>query len=312
MLNATAQAEQLWHTLVLDDKEEQANARAYLRSHSVPLTNIDRLVIDAAASTVAAAGCNRSSSDNSPRRKHAVAKPSSVGDANSERHRAYSFPLLGGGSRGRVDVHGFLQLADLLHEKVTEMEEEGVNCDGCGGTEGCVLAGCEGACFTPRKTASTEFGRRVSCVWERADKKEGIESGEEDSDCSVSDTDLPYTPENGGGERAAWSVCINTVGMGDTRPRLRRLASRVLEEARGAARKAVGRAWFTAVSQVISVLLTVVALTWTPASQNHYDRCLGGGEGKLRRAVCHREYWLRQAEGLVLLAFLAEMATKVT
>lgn len=283
-----------------------------MRSHSVPLTNIDRLVMDAAASTMAAAGCNRSSSDSSPRRKHALAKTSSVGNANTARHSAHSFPLSDGGSRGRVDVHGFLQLADLLHEKVAEMEEEGVNSDGCGGTEGCVLAGWERAWFTPRDMVSTEFGRKVSCVWERADQKGEIESGEEDSDCSVSETDVPYTPENGGGERAAWSVCMNAAGMGDTRPRLRRLASHVLEEAKRVARKAVGRAWFAAMAQVISVLLTVAALTWTPASQDHYDRCLQGGEGKLVRAVCHREYWLRRAEGLVLLAFLAEMATKVT
>lgn len=283
----------------------------------MPLTNIDRLVIDAAVSTMAAAGCNQSDSDSPPRRKPALAKkPSSVGDPNTERHRARSLPLSGGLSRGRVDVHGFLQLADLLHEKVAETEEEGVNSDGCGGTGGCVLAGCEGACFTPRPGASTEARRKVSCVWERADEKGGVESGGEDSDSSVRETDAPVAPENGGGERATGSVYMGAAGTSntasDTGHRLRRFASYVLKEAKRTARKVVGRAWFTAVSQVISVLLTVAALTWTPTSQDHYDRCLGGGVGKSGRTVCHREFSMRRAEGLVLLAFLAEMATKVT
>lgn len=263
---------------------------------------------------MATAGCNQSGSDSSPRRKRALGKNnSSVGDANTERHRAHSLPFSGGGSRGRVDVHGFLQLADLLHEKVAETEEEGVNSDGCGGTGGCVLAGCEGACFTPRRPgASAEVRRKVSCVWERADEKGGIESGGEDSDSSVRETDVPVAPENGGGERATGSVCLGAAGTSDAGHRLRRFASYVLKEAKRTARKVVGRAWFTAVSQVISVLLTVAALTWTPSSQDHYDKCLGGGVGESGRTVCRREFSMRRAEGLVLLAFLAEMATKVT
>ena len=277
----------------------------------MPVTNIDRLVIDAAASTMAAAGYNQSGSDSSPRHNHDLKTPSSVGDARAERHRARSLPLSGGGGRGRVDVHGFLQLADLLHEKVAETEEEGINTDGCGGAERCVLAGCEGACFTPRYGVSTEVEHKVDCVWERADENGGVASGGEDSD-SVSETDAPTPPENDGGERAAGSACVNAAGTSDTRQRLRRFASCFLEEAKRGAKKVVGRAWFTVVSQVTSVLLTVVALQWTPTSQEQYDRCLGGGGGQPGRPVCRGEFALRRMEGVLLLAFLVEMTMKVT
>lgn len=215
-----------------------------------------------------------------------------------------------------MDVHGFLQLADLLHEKVAETEEEdGVNSDGCGGSEGqCVLAGCEGACFTPRHGVRAKIGREVDCVWERADENGRIESGGEDSESSVSETDaIPDAPENCAGNRApGGSVHVNAAGTSDARQRLRTFASWCLGEARRVARNVVGCAWFTAVSQAISVLLTVAALTWTPTSQAQYDRCLEGGGRELGRAACRGEFALRRVEGVVLLAFLAEMTTKVT
>lgn len=279
----------------------------------MPLTNIDRLVIDAASSAAAAAGVNRSSSDNSPGRQQLLATPSSVGDTRADRFRPNTLSLSAGIDRGRVDVHGFLQLADLLHQKVEESEEAGVKAGGCGGTEGCALAGCEGACFTLKIGVSAEVGRQVDCVWESADENGGLESGGEDSD-SASDSNVSGSPENGGGdgERAAGSVCVGVAGTGGAEQRLRKYASCFLEVARRAARKVVGRTWFTAMSQVIAVLLTVAALTWTPKSQQRYDLCLKGGEGEPNIATCRGQFALRRVEGVVLLAFLAEMTTKVT
>ncbi|CBN80110.1 K+ transporter, Kef-type [Ectocarpus siliculosus] len=99
--------------------------------------------------------------------------------------------------------------------------------------------------------------------------------------------------------------------------RLKRLAHRMEEQARAAARDMVGREWFSLMSKGIGVLLAMLAVTWTPRSQLRYDKCpLGEGE-----EVCNkphesevaflREDLFRRLEGLVLLAFSFEMAAKV-
>lgn len=96
------------------------------------------------------------------------------------------------------------------------------------------------------------------------------------------------------------------------RQRLRRCARRVLGQARKVARSIVGRVWFGQVSKGIAVLLTLLALAWTPRSQQGYDGCLGRGGCRMPDKVDYgREDLLRRLHGLVLLAFFTEMMAKV-
>ncbi|CAM9781465.1 unnamed protein product [Pylaiella littoralis] len=95
--------------------------------------------------------------------------------------------------------------------------------------------------------------------------------------------------------------------------RMRQCVLRALEKARKAARVIVGQAWFFQISRGIAVLLTMLALAWTPRSQQVYDGCV-----EEEREDCtqdkldfRREDLLRRLNGLVLLAFFAEMMIKV-
>lgn len=62
--------------------------------------------------------------------------------------------------------------------------------------------------------------------------------------------------------------------------------------------------------QAITLLLMAISLAWTPIAEKGYDRCLRGEE-RADSVVCWRHDALKRVEGLLLLAFLAEMAAKV-
>lgn len=62
--------------------------------------------------------------------------------------------------------------------------------------------------------------------------------------------------------------------------------------------------------QVIAVLLTLMALTWTPISQEWYNHCRDRSN-RPHSSVCRGGDALRRIEGLLILAFLAEMTAKV-
>ena len=71
--------------------------------------------------------------------------------------------------------------------------------------------------------------------------------------------------------------------------------------------------------QAITMLLTLLALAWTPMSQEEHDLCLEGRTTSPATTitirpndfVCRREIAFRLMEGLALLAFSTEMTTKV-
>lgn len=268
--------------------------------------------------------------------------PSAANEARAERPRASSLRQAPGGRRGggggsRVDVHGFLRLADLLHEKVVEWEEEeqeeeeeeewntgvGSGGGGGGGTRRCLLAGYEdtqwGAAWWSRERVrqsreQEDLGDDGSPVGSGHAATAGTDrfgSGAGPSDDRES--------RGNGGDGETDSVVLDVAGVstavgddGVGRKWVTRGASRVLERARVAARAVVGRAWFVVVSQAVTVALVATALVWTPLSQDRYDRCLRRREeDALDAAVCRRESIFRQVEGLVLLGFLAEMTAKV-
>ncbi|CAM9168445.1 unnamed protein product [Ectocarpus sp. 12 AP-2014] len=234
-----------------------------------------------------------------------------------------------GGSDRRLDVHAFLRLADLLHVKVVESGEDG---DGVEGGRTCFIAG-----YGDDGFGSAHGGQ----TWERGEGARGAGSlGDGEYSFREDEEEL-----EGGGEQERQKVCLcprdkrgnsdstnnserrsadreGCSGDGDSaafcpQRRLKRLAHRMEERARAAARDMVGREWFSLMSKGIGVLLAMLAVTWTPRSQLRYDKCPLGE----REEVCDkphesqvdflREDLFRRLEGLVLLAFSFEMAAKV-
>lgn len=60
----------------------------------------------------------------------------------------------------------------------------------------------------------------------------------------------------------------------------------------------------------VTVLLAGISLIWTPVTQDRYNWCLRT-QGKVSPVFCMDRTVLQWMEGALLLAFLAEMATKV-
>lgn len=333
------QAEQLWHVLVPEDEDDFV----YSRSYSVPIGN-DRFGEDSTAQAN-----NNSDDDDDVGKKNSRTTSSSTHAAKDgfrmARARARSLPHgpsgggrsngnggrgMRGGSDRRLDVHAFLRLADLLHVKVVESGEDG---DGVEGGRTCFIAG-----YSDEGFGSAHGGQ----TWERVEGARGSRSlGDGKYSFREDEEEL-----EGGGEQERQKVCWcprdkrgnsdstndsegrsahseGCSGDGDSaafcpQRRLKRLAHRMEEQARAAARDMVGREWFSLMSKGMGVLLAMLAVTWTPRSQLRYDKCpLGEGE-----EVCDkphesevdflREDLFRRLEGLVLLAFSFEMAAKVS
>eukprot|EP00752_Nemacystus_decipiens_P018420 g16518.t1 len=288
-----------------------------------------------------------------------------------------------GDGGGRMDVRGFLRLADLLHQRVVDDGEGGGfggggKGSGRGGEWGpCYLAGFDddggdvaaaasaaaadaggaglySACAAlaePGRTAGGErrtsggSGSRIrggtgegGGFREHEDEHEdGSESevgDKENSEHEDEDEDEDEDEEKPccflGGEEGrghgrssrggGGGIVVNGSGVIplSRRRRVDRWARRALVRARAVARVVVGRRWFAVVSRGIAVSLTMLALAWTPLSQQRYDGCLGvEEEGCVKEdededeVDYRREDLLRRLEGLVLLAFVGEMAAKV-
>ncbi|CAN0026247.1 unnamed protein product [Ectocarpus fasciculatus] len=339
------QAEQLWHVLVPEDEDDFVH---YSRSYSVPIEN-DRFGEDSTACA------NNSSDDGDVGRKNSRASSSGNSHAAKDgfrmaRARARSLPHgpsgggrsnsnsnsnrargIRGGSGRRLDVHAFLRLADLLHVKVVESGEDGV--DGMEGGRTCFIAGYGDEGFGSAHEGKTrERGEGAQGMGSLGDGRYSFREDEEEleggGDQEHQET-FCWCPRDkrGNSDSSNNSERRSAGGEGCTKDdeseafwsqrRLKRLARRVEEQARAAARDMVGREWFSLMSKGIGVLLAMLALTWTPRSQLRYDKCpLGEGE-----EVCdtphesqvdfRREDLFRRLEGLVLLAFSFEMAAKV-
>lgn len=332
------QAEQLWHVLVPEDEDDFV----YSRSYSVPIEN-DRFGGDSTASANnnsdgddVGKKNSRTSSSHAAMDGFRIARararslphgPSGGGRSGSNSNRARG---IRGGSDRRLDVHRFLRLADLLHVKVVESGEDG---DGMDGGQVCFIAG-----YGDEGLRSAHGGK----TWERGegahgagslgdgrysfpeDEEEGEGGGEEERQnvrwCPRDKRGNSDSTNNSARRSAGGGGCSEDDESAVFSPqrRLKRLAHRVEEQARAAARDMVGREWFSLMSKGVGVLMAILALTWTPRSQLRYDKCpLGEGE-----EVCdtpheseldfRREDLFRRMEGLVLLAFSFEMAAKVS
>lgn len=357
------QAEQLWHLLVPEDHDRDYHM--YPRSFSVPLANDQTpswksSIAPHYASDTENINTNTSSSGSSAAR----------GEFRVARSRARSLPHApaGGGGRGqrgsdsgsnggRLGVHGFLRLADLLHEKVVESVEDDDDdgTTGRGGGEGgggrpCYIVGydndndvagvedndlgigsahgvgggCGGdtGCDVGRRGGGHLYGDgfREECD----DEEDSQQDSQQEEQCcfsgdeSVSNTIFGETSNSSGddtcGGARAGGEGGDAAATFSPRQRLRRCAWQQLVKAKRIARRIVGQAWFFQMSRGIAVLLTVLALVWTPRSQQGYDGCVaeGGKDCRTTDSVdFRREDLLRRLHGLVLLAFFAEMMAKV-
>ncbi|CAM9588976.1 unnamed protein product [Ectocarpus sp. 4 AP-2014] len=337
------QAEQLWHVLVPEDQDDFV----YSRSYSVPIGN-DRF---GERSTTPAN--NNSDDDNDIGKKNSRTISSSSSSSRSThaakdgfrmaRARARSLPHgpsgggrsngnggrgIRGGSDRRLDVHAFLRLADLLHVKVVESGEDG---DGVEGGRTCFIAGYGDEGFGSAHGGQTwERGEGVRGAGYLGDgeysfreDEEELEGGEQERQklcwCPRDKRGNSDSTDNSERRSADSEGCSAEGDSAAFCPQrgLKRLAHRMEEQARAAARNMVGREWFSLMSKGIGVLLAMLAVTWTPQSQLRYDKCPLGE----REEVCDkphesevaflRQDLFRRLEGLVLLAFSFEMAAKV-
>ncbi|CAM9717141.1 unnamed protein product [Scytosiphon promiscuus] len=386
------QAEQLWHVLVPDDEDEYGTSRSY--SLPVAANRTDDYRTSKTPNLASPPAVDRNPTSNGIGSSSSYAARDAFQLARSRALSCPSGPPGGGGAAQwkrrmagrdyRLDLHGFLHLADMLHVKAVESGGKDEGGDGGSGKGLCYLAGyddeeddgaVENGGETERDGDELGFwsvsgkwgrpctggavrgggvpGRGAGGLREESYEGEGdSDEGEQSDEEWRRQEDLQWCCLPGDEERGASAVAaggrINGVrgdvngslsGGGEggaqspsfrfshsRRQKMQRCARGLLQRARVAARSAVGRQWFCLASRSIAVLLAVLALTWTPRSQQRYDDCLSPWEEGYQSSVAcddgsgsdapesvvdyRREDLLRRMEGGVLFAFLAEMVTK--
>ncbi|CAM9499373.1 unnamed protein product, partial [Hapterophycus canaliculatus] len=316
-----SQAEQLWHVLVPEDQDDHGSLRSYSlpvaadRAHDYRTSTAPRSAGRAAGEPNTNSAASGSSSSYAARDAFELARsrarsfpsgpPGGAGGAAQRNRRMF-------GGNHRLDLHGFLHLADMLHVKAVESgdKDEGGGSGGGGGRGSCYLAGYEdeeddgggdGGGDAERDGDALGFwseaddsdeGERSDGGWRWQDElRFCLPPGDEEGGASA-------IAAGGGRHGARGDVHGSTPGGGSggggggeggaenafalfSHPRLQRVercASGLLQRARAAARVVVGRQWFCLTSRIIAVLLAALALTWTPRSQELYDDCLSLGE----------------------------------
>lgn len=248
VLHDDVQAERLWEILVPDEDED-----TYIRSSSVPVKDDGRRGSSDILPLGTASAVGR-------RRQHPAERGS-----NTTNSRAAAFGAhyrrkngVGGIAAGRLDIHGFLKLVDLLHEKVVAEDgeiEDGnsssrrLSAGGC-----CSLAGYDNDVWEESATGDAsrrmlerrEDSVRVNFLWDLKDES----GGQSGSGLDEYDTDT----DGGSGE----SATRGSDDRGDHgRGKITTLALKVLKAARGFSINVVGRAWFLRVSQVWTAFTTI-------------------------------------------------------
>lgn len=270
-----------------DDDNSHRRGGAYLRSHSLPLEPNESW-LEGSASELGV---------EEHRTEIHSSAASMTADARANSPTPCPSWVFAGGEAGRVGVHDFLRLADLLHEKVAE-SEEGEGSGGGGGEDGGYLLydygdtgsgfvsglgppeGCVGAGWRE----NTEANERENCIWELADDRAWSCSGEEDADGggkSGSGGDSVASEPDLGRANVARVSGRQDIGGCDCAlfgQRLVRCGWWLLEEARKAAKIVVGRWWFARAPQVIKRFGQAVCLFWRLLCGVDRTSKKGGGE----------------------------------
>lgn len=206
------------------------------RSYSVPITNSNSWPHFPLSAPTTPRGSMEVVPPTTPKSVSSTLSMASVMEARAARMRDRA---LASSERGRMDVHGFLQLVDLLHEKVFESDDDDGGDSAAGIEERNASIG-----VAARNEADDGFYSEV------VDENElhGESSGEgAESGCGGNGGDAEPVGQGIGsdhnGVRAGRVAAI-------FRQRLQRCAAKVLAVARVAARRSVGRVWFMRASQV--------------------------------------------------------------